>query len=263
MYAVAPAAATAWRALLAHVGHAAGVALHIIDHPYPAPLPELWAREDLGCVFMCGWPYAKDAAAGLARTILAAPVPDAAWSAGQPLYRSEFLVRADSPAERLQDTFGTRYGYSATDSHSGYNAPKVALSAFADRAPLFSQVTGPLGTPRRCVEALLDGAADVTAADSFCLLLLRRHEPAMMARTRLIGATEPSPIPPLIASPGIDAAAAQALRAALLALTETAAGRALLADVCLSRFAEVPQAAYAATLAWAPLAEARCYRDIA
>jgi ABC-type phosphate/phosphonate transport system substrate-binding protein len=260
MYAVSPSAAAAWRALLAHVAEVAGAALEIIDYPYPASLPALWARDDLGCVFICGWPYAKDRAAGIDRPLLAAPVPDAPWSAGQPLYRSEFLVRADSPAQRLEDTFGTRYAYSATDSHSGYNAPRTALSEFAARAPLFSAVVGPLGTPRRCVEALVDGTADVTAADSFALLLLRRHAPELMAQTRMVAATQPSPIPLLAASPGTDTAP---LRHALLALAETATGRALLEAVCLTGFAPPQPDAYEATLAWGPLADARGYWAIA
>jgi ABC-type phosphate/phosphonate transport system substrate-binding protein len=263
MYAVAPGAASAWRALLAHVAEVAGVPLDIIDHPWPAPLPALWARADLGCAFICGWPYAKDRAAGIDRPVLAAPVPVAEWSAGQPLYRSEFLVRADSPARGLEDTFGTRYAYSAEDSHSGYNAPRTALSAYAARAPLFAQVIGPLGTPRRCVEALVEGVADVTAADSFALDLLRRHAPDLMARTRVIGATDASPIPLLTASPGADPARLQALRAALLGLAETAAGRALLAEVCLRGFVAVPAEAYDVTLAWAPLADRRGYTAIA
>ena len=44
--------------LLAWVGKTARVDLTIMDQSDPTPLDELWAREDMGCVFMCGYPWA-------------------------------------------------------------------------------------------------------------------------------------------------------------------------------------------------------------
>lgn len=265
MYSVAQGATAAWRALLARVAADADVALDILDYPYPASLQALWERPDLGCVFMCGWPYAKEAhlAAAPPRPVLAAPVPLAAWSAGQPVYRAEFLVRADASAARLEDMFGTRYAFTARNSHSGYNAPRRMLAEHAARAPLFAAVVGPVGTPRRAVEAVLDGAADITAGDSYVFDLLRRHEPAMMAGTRILAATPPSPIPPFVGAPGLKAPEAERLRAALLALEHDAAGRALLHDVCAARFVTMAPAVYDATLPWEHEAVARGYPDIA
>ena len=48
MYAVAPAAETAWREMLARVASAAGVELDYVPYPAPQPLETLWARRDLG-----------------------------------------------------------------------------------------------------------------------------------------------------------------------------------------------------------------------
>ncbi|MFM8990425.1 MAG: hypothetical protein ACKOUS_12470 [Alphaproteobacteria bacterium] len=58
MYAVAPAAEEAWRALLAHACAEAGLDLAYVPSPAPRPLEELWRRPDLGAVFMCGYPIA-------------------------------------------------------------------------------------------------------------------------------------------------------------------------------------------------------------
>ena len=71
MYAVTPAVEAAWRALLEHVARDAQVELDYVAYPAPQPLEELWARADLGAVFMCGFPLALH----LARVVpLAAPV---------------------------------------------------------------------------------------------------------------------------------------------------------------------------------------------
>src|SRR5689334_2142257 len=72
MYAVTPEVEEAWRGLLGHVTAEAGVTLDYLAYPAPQPLEALWARPDLGCVFMCGYPIAL----GLADVLpIAAPIP--------------------------------------------------------------------------------------------------------------------------------------------------------------------------------------------
>ena len=94
MYSVSVAAAESWRELLAHVARHARQPVQVIDYPAPAPLPELWARPDKAAVFMCGLPYSR---AEPRPHLLAAPVPAASEFGGQPIYWSEFVVRAEGP----------------------------------------------------------------------------------------------------------------------------------------------------------------------
>ncbi|MGH7315035.1 MAG: phosphate/phosphite/phosphonate ABC transporter substrate-binding protein, partial [Candidatus Rokuibacteriota bacterium] len=70
LYEWAPSLVTAWRHLLDWVAARAGVGLDFV--PGGSSLDELWAREDLGCVFMCGYPYALRPRRP---ALLAAPVP--------------------------------------------------------------------------------------------------------------------------------------------------------------------------------------------
>ena len=58
----------AWHAVLTRIGATSRVDLEIIEHAYPASLDELWEREDLGCVFMCGYPWAMRRDQGLQST---------------------------------------------------------------------------------------------------------------------------------------------------------------------------------------------------
>ena len=259
MYAVAPGAAAAWRRLLGAVIEASGVEMEIIDHAYPAPLAALWDREDLGCAFMCGWPFVRE---GGVKTLLGAPIPLDEWAEGRAVYRSEFVVAAGSAFASLPDTFRHRFAFNARDSQSGYNAPRAHLSAFAERSPLFGAVVGPFVTPRRTVEAVVGGEAEVTAVDSLVLALLRRHEPGLMREVRVVDVTAPCPAPPLVAS-GVSAGEASRVRGALLGLADTASGREFLADVCLRGFAVVERDAYEATQVMERIAVARSYPAIA
>ncbi len=263
MYAPAAAAAAAWRASFAWVAERSGIALDPVDHGFPAPLEALWARDDLGAVFMCGWPFARGAFthAGARHRIVAAPVPAAPRYGDRPVYFTDFVVRADSEIRTLEDSFGGRLAYTVDHSQSGYNAPRHHLLRFrsADRPTLYAAVVGPCVTPRRVLDAVLDGAADVAPLDGYTLELMLRHTPGLGDRIRIVASTEPTPMPPLVASPGIPDATVAALRAAFLAFGEAADTGALRAELGLARFAVTAPADYDVTLAWAAEAEAAGY----
>jgi ABC-type phosphate/phosphonate transport system substrate-binding protein len=210
-------------------------------------------------VFMCGWPYAKDPRG---RHVLAVPVPSAEWARGQPVYRSDFVVSAAAPFATLSDCRGHRYAYTATDSHSGYNAPRASLAALGTGAALFGEVLGPYGTPRRAIEAVVAGEADVTGIDAYAYDLLCHHEPAFARATRVIAASPPYPMPPLVASAGTQPGVCRALTGALVGLADDPAGRDLLGDLRLRGFAEVAAGDYALTLAAGPAADAVGYTAI-
>jgi ABC-type phosphate/phosphonate transport system substrate-binding protein len=103
MYSVNPPAAAAWKQLFAWVAERSGVPLEAIDHGFPAPLSELWARPDLGAAFMCGFPFVRSA--NRPRPV-AAPIPAGARYGGRPVYVTDLVVRADSAFQTIEDTFG-------------------------------------------------------------------------------------------------------------------------------------------------------------
>ena len=181
MYSVTPAVKAAWQHLFAWVAQASGVPLAYLDHAAPAPLETLWARDDLGAAFMCGFPFAS---AARKPQILAAPVPSPPRYGGKPQYCTDFTVRADSAFSSLSDTFGGRIGWTVEHSQSGYRAVRHHLAAL--RAAQFAQWIGPLVTPRRVIDAVLAGEIDVGPLDSWVHDLLRRHQPETAAQLRVV-----------------------------------------------------------------------------
>jgi ABC-type phosphate/phosphonate transport system substrate-binding protein len=256
MYSVAPGAVAAWKRLFAWLDDASGIRLAVIDHAFPAPLNDLWGRSDLAATFMCGWPWLRQ---GATHQIVAAPVPAAAYAEGRPLYRTHFVVHQDSPFQRLEDTFGHRFAYTIADSHSGYNAPRHHLMQYrdVDSRRLFSEIIGPLTTPRRMLEAIADKRTDVGPLDSFAFDLLTRHEPMLAAQTRVIASTALVPMPAIVASQQIDEKIVEKLRATLLALGSRPEHAALCDDLCISGFASLDPATYQIAEKWARAAKSR------
>jgi ABC-type phosphate/phosphonate transport system substrate-binding protein len=260
MYEWAPTLSTAWRRLLDDVAARAKVAL---EHaPSGISLDELWAREDLGCVFMCGYPYALRAERP---ALLAAPVPSPARFGDRPVYVSDFVVSAQAPYTRLADTFGGRIAYSTEHSQSGYNSARHHL--LAQRSPgrpaLFAEVKGPYVRQRAVIQAVLDGEADVAAIDGYAHDLLRRHDPALAARLRVVATTAPVPSPPLVASPAMGVEERDRLTRALLDAHRTPSLGPVLEDLLLRRFERVRDEDYAVLLAQQQAAEAAGYPRLA
>ena len=166
MYSVAPEAEAAWRALIAHVAEDAGVALDYIAYPAPQPLEQLWARENLGCVQMCGYPIALRMADIVP---IAAPIPRAAWAAGRAAYRSDLIVRADAPFRTLEDTFGGVFGWTVAHSHSGFNAFRHHLLAFRtpEHPALYREMISDLVTARAVLDGVREGRIDVGPLDAY------------------------------------------------------------------------------------------------
>src|SRR5262249_19552865 len=71
---------------------------------------------------------------------------------------------------------------------------------------------------RNVATAVIAGDADVGPLDSYALDLLRKHEPDLTAQLRTIASTPPTPMPPLVAAPAIDADVARRLSESLCAV---------------------------------------------
>jgi len=262
MYSWSPSLAAAWHRLLDWVASRAGVSMTVMDQADPTSLDELWQRPDLGCAFMCGYPWA------LRRDkprLLAAPVASPARYGGRPVYVTDFIVKADGPCRTLADTFGGRIAFSTEHSHSGYNAPRYHLLRYRspERPVLYREVLGPFVRQRPCLDAVVDGRAEVAAIDGYGLDLLAKHAPAVAGRVRVVETTIPAPSAPLVAASGVDAATCERLTATLVGAHESPEIRSTLDDLLLSRFVRVAPADFQVFLDRQQAAEAAGYPKLA
>jgi ABC-type phosphate/phosphonate transport system substrate-binding protein len=262
MYSWSPSLTASWRRVLEWVSERAAVPLTVLDQSDPRPLDEIWQRDDLGCVFMCGYPWAlRDARPH----VLAAPVPSPPRYGGRPVYFTDFVVRLDSAFTTLADTFGGTIAYSTEHSHSGYNAARFHLLAYrtAERPALYERVLGPLGRQVRVLDAVIDGTADVAPVDSYALDLLRRDGSARAARVRVVATTVAAPSAPVVATAIVDDASRERLTDALLAAHDAPELSETFAALLLSRFVRVRAVDLEVFLERQREAEARGYPRLA
>jgi ABC-type phosphate/phosphonate transport system substrate-binding protein len=257
MYEWTPSLTAAWRRLLEWVAARSKVAFEIPESR-SISLDDLWAREDMGCVFMCGYPYAlRDRRP----VLLAAPVPSPLRYGGRAVYVTDFIVQADSGLRTLEDTFGGRIAYSTEHSHSGYNAARYHLLRYRrpDRRGLFAEVKGPYVRQRAVIEAVLEGEAEVAAIDGYAHDLLRRHDPSVAARLRVVATTDPAPSPPLVASPAVPPLERERLCEALLAAHQASEMKPVLEELLVLQFVRVEDPAFQLFLDWQRAADAAGY----
>jgi ABC-type phosphate/phosphonate transport system substrate-binding protein len=249
MYAVTPEVEALWRTLLSNVADDAGVALEYVPYPAPQPLEDLWARQDLGAVFMCGYPIASRLAPVVP---LAAPIPRAAWAAGRPFYRSDLIVRRDSPHRTLEDTFDGRAGWTVGHSHSGFNALRHHLLRYrtAARPKLYGEMVGPLVTARRILDSVRDGRIDVGPLDAYWHLLLARHQPELTADVRVLAFTETAPMPAFVAAASTPKDVIAKLRGAFVGAAQQPWFKALADGLLLDGFSAVSESDFAVLLEW-------------
>jgi ABC-type phosphate/phosphonate transport system substrate-binding protein len=249
MYAVTPEVEAAWRALLEHVARDAAVALTYVPYPAPQPLEELWRREDLGAVFMCGFPVALE----LARVIpLAAPIPRAPWAHGRAVYRTDLIVREDAPYRTLEDTFGGHGGWTVAHSHSGFNAFRHHLLRYrtSARPALYGEMSGNLITARNVLDSVREGRIDIGPLDAYWHLLLARHAPQLTRGIRVLASTETAPMPAFVAAGGAPPDLVRRLREAFTGAAARPWFAPLAEPLLLEGFAESSSGSFAPLLEW-------------
>ena len=236
MYSVNAAASAAWRELLEWVIHHAGLRWDVIEHAAPAPMAALWSRDDLGAALMCGLPYSLRAPRP---QLIAAPIPSPLRYQGRACYMTDLAVRADSPFDSIEDTFGSRIGYTVADAQSGYYAVRHFLAPFQQQrsTPLYREVTGPLLNARGVIDALVAGKVDVGPLDSYSHDLFRHLEPEYAAKVRAIATTEPTPIPAFVATAPVGDALLARLRSSFAAAGAAPELGAVRSTLLLSGFA--------------------------
>jgi ABC-type phosphate/phosphonate transport system substrate-binding protein len=237
MYSVTPEVAALWRSLLGAVLGKAGAPIDIVDHAPPAPISELWNRPDKAAVFMCGLPWSL---ATPRPALVAAPMPSPAAYGGRACYWTDLVVRADSPFQSLEQTFGHRLALTTPESQSGYAAPLYELMAYGGGKPLYREIIEPRLTPMGALTAVIENKAEVAPLDSYALALLAKYAPALTGQIRVIKSTEPTAIPAFVASGGAPAGVA----AAFLAADAEASPRALMDQLLLHSFARPEAEAY-------------------
>ena len=125
-----------------------------------------------------------------------APVFDVPGTDGR-LYRSRFVVPAQSSIESLQQCRGQVVAVNSRDSNSGMNVLRHALAQLGASPDYFSEVLLS-GSHLQSLEAVADNRAQLAAIDCVSFRLIDELYPELVARVRVIGDSEPTCGLPLV-----------------------------------------------------------------
>jgi phosphonate transport system substrate-binding protein len=175
--------------------------------------------------------------------LLAAPVMAGARYLRRPVYFSDVVVRSDSKIRSFADLRGASWGYNELGSHSGFNIVRFELAQRGELSGYFGDVIE-TGSHQQSLAMIEEGVLDGSAIDSTVLETEVRRRPGLAQLLRVVEIWGPSPAPPWVVSRRLTQDLRQTLRQVLLSMHRDPAGRALLRQACMVRFAGVKDFCY-------------------
>lgn len=219
------------------IGTRVGRPVAVVQRARYREILDLLLRGRLDFAWICGYPYLQHQDR---LELLVVP----RWH-GEPLYRSEIIVAADSAFTRLADLRDGLFAWADPDSNSGWLYPRYALlQAGTDPERFFRRTFFTWGHPRS-VQAVSEGLADGAAVDAYVREALMQHQPVLEDRLRVVHCSPLFGFPPIVAGPALAAPLRERLREALVAQHDDAVGRALLGALNLDGFSVEGSALYA------------------
>jgi phosphonate transport system substrate-binding protein len=201
-------------------------------------------QAEVDFAFLCGLPYVRLVNENPAAVeALAAPVVQGERYDERPIYFSDVIVPANSPALAFGDLRGRSWAYNEPDSHSGYLITLSTLAEMTETPEFFGrwEMTGfHEESIRRVASAQVEGSA----VDSHVLGVELRGHPELADRIRVIGALGPSTIQPLVATSAVPARLRKEVTDIVAGLGSTESERRSLSAGMVERFVAVDDSAY-------------------
>jgi phosphonate transport system substrate-binding protein len=162
-------------------------------------------------------------------------VPADPRAEGRPVYFSEVIVPADSPARSVGDLASAEWTCNDSHSLSGYFAIMERLARIEGADPRFRFS----GSHLSSIDLVVAGAAEAAAIDSNVLLRELRRRPELAQRLRRIDSWGPRPMQPTIARASLAPDVRNAVAEALLGIRGPA-----VEELGFSGFASVDESVY-------------------
>jgi phosphonate transport system substrate-binding protein len=202
-------------------------------------------QAEVDFAFLCGLPYVRlkrDNPAAV--EALAAPIVQGKRYAERPIYFSDLIVPAQSPATAFADLRGRSWAYNEPDSHSGY---LITLSTLVEmgETPAFFERWEMTGLHQESIRRVAAAEVEGSAVDSHVLAVELRDHPELTKRIRVIGTLGPSTIQPLVATAGVPPGLRENVTEIVAGLGSTESERQSLSVGMVERFVAIADSAYA------------------
>jgi phosphonate transport system substrate-binding protein len=213
----------------AYLSAAVGTPVQFVQRRSYRDIMGLLRSQELEAAWICGFPWVvnKEDLRGLSIPLYE----------GAPLYRSYLIVPATDQRTRTHaDLAGKVFAFSDPDSNSGYLVPRTTMMrAGIDPDRHFSRTFFTWGH-KNVVRAVADGLANGGSVDGYVWDTLGRFAPALVAKTRVAWRSPLYGFPPLAVRRSLDSDTEARLRSAMLGMTGSRDGQALLNELNLTGF---------------------------
>lgn len=164
-------------------------------------------------------------------SVLALPL-----SKGKPEYYSLMIVRKDSSIAKLDDLENKVFAFSDPSSNSGTIVPAYNVIRGGHCPKRFFKRVFFTYDHGESIAAVSQGFADGASVDSLVYESFSRRHPEKAARLKIIERYGPFPITPIVYRIGLNPSKVDAVRKAILGMSQSKEGRAILASLSVDRF---------------------------
>jgi phosphonate transport system substrate-binding protein len=228
-----------YRRVVAYLGEQTGLPTELVSGLTLAKQEALVQREEIQVVFTCGLPYVRkaDHSPPLLR-LMAAPIMADDRYQGRPVYFSEVIVPAGAPYHNFADLRGTTFAYNEVHSLSGYLFVRHHLAQLGENPGFFGEWRAS-GSHAHSMDLVEQGSVAAATIDSVVLAMELAQHPARAAAFRVVERLGPYPMPPVAAVTGLAAQIHKRLTQALITMSHSSHGWAILAKAGVKCFAPV------------------------
>jgi phosphonate transport system substrate-binding protein len=168
---------------------------------------------------------------------------------GEPLYQTYVAVNENSSAQTFDDLKGTVHAFSDPDSTSGYLVTRYLLAVRHETPASFFRESFFTYGHRNVVRAVASGLAESGSVDGYVWEVMRKREPDLIDRTRVVYRSERLGFPPIVCpKTAKDTEIARGIARAFLEMRGDPQGRKILGILQLDGFTSATPDLYSGTL---------------
>lgn len=220
-----------------YLASALGRPVRLVKRRTYMEITSLLVAGHLDAAWICGLPFVQHRRA---LELVAVPL-----HRGVPTYRSFLIARAGAEVADALGLRGTIHAFSDPDSNSGQLVTRAWLAGLGEDPERFFARTFFAYGHRNVIRAVAVGLAGSGSVDSYVYEVVGEIEPDLVARTKVVHASEEMGFPPIAAPRAGDPGLRQATAEALAAMPEDPLGREILATLRLDGFVDPDPALYA------------------
>jgi len=216
---------------------ATGYPVSLVQRRTYQEVTSLLISGELDAAWICGYPFVKNRER---LKLVAVPV----WN-GKPLYQAYLITGKERNASAFADLKGDLHAFSDPDSNSGYLVTRALLAELKTRPESYFSSTFFTYGHRNVVRAVASGLADSGSVDGYVWEAMRKTEPDLINRTKVIRKSEWLGFPPIACARSMASSdKLSALSPAILNMEGNADGRAVLSLLGLDSFKQFPPSLY-------------------